>query len=54
MTDSEQNTACEQPLLNARRIKLEDGRYMIFFEFGDGEDSEAIADVKPEPRTNVE
>jgi hypothetical protein len=49
MTDSEPTNACEQPPLSARRIELKDGRYMIFFEFEDGDGAEAPTDVKPAP-----
>lgn len=37
MTDNVPRTHCDPTPPKARRIKLKDGRYMIFFEFGEGE-----------------
>jgi len=39
MTDNLQQTQCDLTPPTTRRIKLKDGRYMIFFEFDEEEQS---------------
>ena len=46
MTDTPQ-TQCDPTLPKARRITLKDGRYMIFFEFGEAEQQADQADQGP-------
>jgi hypothetical protein len=35
MSEERDDTQCDTGQMSARRIALQDGRYMIFFEFGD-------------------
>jgi len=41
MSEEADDKPCEAGQLAARRITLKDGRYMIFFEFGDKTSPEA-------------
>jgi hypothetical protein len=54
MEDGDQKSLLE---LNSRRIVLEDGRYMIFFTFGDGSgekpSANESADMVDDERSNV-
>ncbi|MDT7688873.1 MAG: hypothetical protein QOE46_1632 [Acidobacteriota bacterium] len=40
--------------MHKRRTTLEDGRYLIYYTFGDEADSRAGVESRPEPETETE